>query len=194
MRRLLIGIGQCGLDVVDNIKHQLSISTAAIDHDKYALHASDADRKILVLEENAVTKTDGLRIDHEVSLESLSEIQRLISSYDRIYIVAALGGRAGGVILPAVVKTAVKLNKQVDGKLILPFEQEESKREIAEMYLDSIRDLFHTLDVYDNNQYVEKADDEITLDSIYSLNSIFEEINRDIRREIQRDIIYEEGR
>lgn len=194
MRRLLIGIGQCGLDVVDNIQHELKIGTAAIDHDKYALHASGADQKILVSEDNTVTQTDGLRIDHEVSLEALSEIQRLISSYDRIYIVAALGGRAGGVILPAVVKMAVKLNKQVDGKIILPFEQEESKREIAEMYLDSIRDLFHDLDVYDNNQYVEQADEEITLDSIYSLNSIFEEINRDIRREIQRDIIYEEGR
>lgn len=192
MRRLVVGIGQCGLDILDNLERELHIDTVAVDHDKYALHASKADDAVLVMEKEGMADSAGLRIDHELSLDSMHHIEEMVAPYDVVYIIAALGGRAGGVILPAVAKTALKKGKEVKGKIILPFEEEESKRKIAEMYLDSVRDVFTDLDVYDNNEYINQAGDTVTLDSIHSLNSIFEEINRDIVREIQSDMVYEQ--
>ncbi|MDY6777080.1 MAG: hypothetical protein SVU32_00315 [Candidatus Nanohaloarchaea archaeon] len=190
MERLLIGIGQAGIDIVENISRDISLETAAIDLDRYSLHAADVDHSVFVKETEALDAS-GLNIDHEIDINSIEHVKELIEPYDGLYIISALGGRAGGVIVPAVAKTALEMGLQVHGKIILPFEEEESKRQIAELYLDNIRDLFTTLDIYDNHEYVEKADEEVTLDSLYSLHSIFEEINRDIKREIQQDILYE---
>lgn len=193
MRRLVIGVGQAGIDIIDNISRDLSsVETAAMDLDKYALHASGAEHTVLVRDTGTnVGKSRGLRIDQEVSLNTMEEIAEVVEPYDVVYIIGALGGRAGGVILPAVAKTAREQGKIVRGKIILPFEEQQSKREIAEVYLDEVRDLFTRLDVYDNNEYLEQAEGRVEMDSLYSLQSIFEEINRDISREIQRDIVYE---
>jgi cell division GTPase FtsZ len=194
MDRLLIGIGQCGADILENISRDLSVPTAAIDLDKYTLHACNADSCILVREgdEGNIGGSEGLGIDFETNMQSMEEIERLMRPYDVIYIMAALGGRAGGVVLPAVAKKAQNLGKNVRGKIVLPFEDEKNRRQIAELYLEEIRPLFTDIDVYDNHEYVENADGEVTLDSLYHINSIFEEINRDILREIQRDIVYED--
>lgn len=192
--RLLLGIGQAGIDIVDNVSRDLSLPTAAVDLDKYALHASDAERTIYVKEAGGGVVGEGFKIDHQIDLDSIEQLKNLLEPFDVIYVISALGGRAGGVLLPAVVKLALKMGKRVNGKIILPFETEESRRRIAELYLDTIRDLFTELDVYDNHEYVRQADGDIDLDSIHSLQSIFEEVNRDISREIQSDIVYAQER
>ncbi|MDY6771530.1 MAG: hypothetical protein SV186_06290 [Candidatus Nanohaloarchaea archaeon] len=194
MRRLVIGIGQAGIDVIDNISRDISnsVDTAAIDLDKYALHSSGAQHTILVRDTGVdVGKSRGLRIDQEVDLNTMEEIESVLEPYDVVYLVGALGGRAGGVILPAVAKKAKEMGKIVRGKIILPFQEEKSKREIAEVYLEEVKPLFTDVDVYDNHEYMKQSEGEIGIDSLYSLHSIFEEINRDISREIQRDIAYE---
>lgn len=193
MKRLLLGIGQCGIDIVENISPELSMDTAVVDLDKYALHSSGADQKIYVCETDNTAQGEDLGIDYEVDIKSLEDIRRVIEPYTIVYIISALGGRAGGVILPAVAKMAQEQGKQVRGKLILPFQEEEAKREIAELYLDDVKELFADVDVYDNHEYISRAEGEVTMDSIYSVHSIFDEINRDILREIQRDVLYEEG-
>lgn len=193
MRRLVVGVGQCGIDIIDNISQDLqSVDTAAMDLDKYALHAAGADHTVLVRDAgNDIGQSRGLRIDQEVSLNAMEEIGTVVEPYDVVYVIGALGGRAGGVIVPAVAKKAKEQGKIVRGKIILPFEEEQSRREIAEVYLDEVRPLFTRVDVYDNNEYLKQAEGEVSMDSLYSLHSIFEEINRDISREIQRDIVYE---
>ncbi len=191
MKVLLIGIGQAGIDIMDNISEDLSIPTLAIDLDKYALHSSDADHTIYV-KESHIEDTAELSIHSHVHIDAMDELRPILQPYDVIYIVGALGGRAGGVIIPAVAKEARDMGKKIRGKIIMPFRVEESKREIAEVYVDHVKELFTDVDIYDNHEYIDNADQEITLDSVYSLNSIFEEINRDILREIQRDIVYEQ--
>ncbi|MDY6788682.1 MAG: hypothetical protein SVV03_01835 [Candidatus Nanohaloarchaea archaeon] len=191
-KRIVVGIGQAGIDILDNIARDLSIPTAAVDLDRYSLHSSKADHTVFVRETSDDYGRDRrLEIDSEIDLRSLDRLEGLIDDYDVVYIISALGGRAGGVILPAVAKKGVDMGKIVFGKLIIPFEEEKDKREIAEVYLAEIEDFFTEVDIYDNNEYIEKAEGEITLDSVYSLDSIFEEINRDILREIQRDVAYD---
>ncbi len=190
--RLVIGIGHAGIDILENIDRDLSIPTLAVDLDRYALHSSNADHTVFVKEDSDDYGRDSrLEIDREIDLRSINHIEDIIRKYDTIYIISALGGRAGGVILPAVAKKAIDLGKRVFGKLIIPFEEEEGKREIAEVYLREIEDFFTEVDIYDNNKYIENAGEEVTLDSVYSLDSLFQEINRDILRELQRDIAYD---
>ncbi|MCJ7429271.1 MAG: hypothetical protein MUP66_02670 [Candidatus Nanohaloarchaeota archaeon QJJ-5] len=194
VERLLLGIGQCGIDIVDNVSRDLSLPTAAVDLDKYALHASDAERTVYVKESGGGVVGEGFKIDHQIDLDSIEQLKDMLEPFDVVYVISALGGRAGGVLMPAVVKLALKMGKRVNGKIILPFETEESRRRIAELYLDTVRELFTEIDVYDNHEYVQQADGDIDMDSIHSLQSIFEEVNRDILREIQSDIVYRRER
>ena len=191
MKRLLVGVGHAGIDIVENISDELGLPTMAVDLDRYCVHQAHADYSIFV-NEGKVEDSSKLRIDNEFHIDNIEDIQEIFSRYDMIYLISALGGRAGGVIFPALAKEAIRLGKKVKPKVILPFEIESTRREIAEIFLENLEELFEQIDVYDNNEYVKHSDKEVSLDSIYSINSLFEEINRDILREIQKDLIHEE--
>ena len=191
MKRLLVGVGHAGIDIVENISDELGLPTMAVDLDRYCVHQAHADYSVFV-NEGKVKDSSNLRIDNEFHIDNINDIQEIFEKYDVVYLISALGGRAGGVVFPAIAKEAIRLGKRVKPKVILPFEIESTRREIAEIFLENIEELFDEIDVYDNNEYVKKAEREVTLDSIYSINSLFEEINRDVLREIQKDLMDEE--
>lgn len=187
---LIVGTGRAGMNAVHHIQSNTRLDTACFDTDADALNECTADTVVLVKEKSLVNYVDrGFEIDSEITLKEIEKIEHMLSPYKRVYIVGALGGTSGTVILPAVAKQAYDLDKTLIGNLIIPFRIENRRRKIAEFYLEEIREFFTEVNLYDNSEYADQFE-ETNLDNVTSLQKIFNAVNEDILRSIQENELY----
>jgi cell division GTPase FtsZ len=189
---LIVGTGRAGMNAVHHIQGETELDTACFDTDAEACDECVADTVVLVKEKNLVNYVDrGFEIDSEITLKEIEKIEHMFSPYKRVYVVGALGGTSGTVILPAVAKQAHDLRKDLVGELIMPFQIENRRRKIAEFYLDEIREFFTEVEVYDNSEYADRFEDT-ELEKVASLQKVFDAVNEDILRSIQEHELYEQ--
>ncbi len=184
---VIIGVGRAGMNAAEFLRKHVNIDTVGMDTDPHACHDCQLQRTILVKEASLVKYVDrGFKIDSEVALHELEKIEHVLEPYKRVYLVGALGGSTGTTLLPAVAKEAYDMRKTLIGNLIFPFKIEERRRKIAEFYIQEIEEFFTEINRYDNAEYAERFESS-DLKRLTSLKKIFDEVNEDILREIQKD-------
>ena len=126
-----------------------------------ALHLSitKADDKLLIGKE----LTRGLGCGgypskgREAAKESLSEIKKMISGSDMVFVLAGMGGGTGTGSIPVIAQIAKETGAVVIGVVTMPFDCEKARIDKAEFGLQELRDVTDTVIVIDNNRLVDIA-------------------------------------
>jgi len=126
-----------------------------------ALHLSitKADEKILIGKE----LTRGLGCGgypakgREAAKESLSELKKITSNADMVFVCAGMGGGTGTGAAPVIAQLAKEAGAVVIGVVHMPFECEKARIDKAEFGLQELREVVDTAIVIDNNRLVDIA-------------------------------------
>ena len=126
-----------------------------------ALHLSvtKADEKLLIGKE--LTRGLGCggdpRKGRESAKESISDLKKVVSGADMVFVLAGEGGGSGTGIAPVVAQLAKETGAVVIGVVTMPFEAEKARIDKAEFGLQELREVTDTCIVLDNNRLVDIA-------------------------------------
>ncbi|MCH7568337.1 MAG: cell division protein FtsZ [Nanoarchaeota archaeon] len=131
----------------------------AINSDALHLSITKADEKILIGKELTRGLGAGGRpqIGREAAKESLSELKKVTSNADMIFVLAGMGGGTGTGAAPVVAQLAKESGSVVIGVVTMPFECEKARMDKAEFGLQELREVADTVIVIDNNRLVDIA-------------------------------------
>ncbi len=160
----VIGVGGGGNNTINRMS-EIGIKgaeTVAINTDAQDLLYTTADKKLLVGKE--ITKGLGAgsipKVGEEAARESESEIKKLLSDADMVFITCGLGGGTGTGAAPVVAEIAKKMGCLTVGVVTLPFSMEGSRRfENAVIGLEKLENIVDTLIVIPNDKLLELAPD-----------------------------------
>jgi len=179
MKTLIIGIGGAGCNEVSKLNQKLKGDFAVVDTDSRNLESLDIDRKLLIGE--SITNGLGTGSDPETgakcATQSAGEIEELVKDYEKIYLIAGLGGGTGSGAVPIIARIIKGFGKKVKTIVTLPFSMESPVRQNRAMTaLEELRNLC--------NVYAFKLDDLIRRMPNSTLAEGFEEINNKLVREL----------
>jgi cell division protein FtsZ len=160
----VIGVGGGGNNTINRMS-EIGIKgaeTVAMNTDAQDLLYTTADKKLLIGKD--ITKGLGAgsipKIGEEAARESESDIKRLISDADMVFITCGLGGGTGTGAAPVVAEVAKKMGCLTVGVVTLPFSMEGSRRfENAIIGLEKMENIVDTLIVIPNDKLLELAPD-----------------------------------
>lgn len=143
VRAKVIGIGGAGVSLVDGLRLDGfdAVRNVALDVDSCSLSESIASEKLQI----GRRLTRGMGTGGEVSLgmkaleEEREEVRRILDGVDLIFLLAGLGGGAGGGAAPLVAKYAREAGALVFAFTPLPFSWEKQRHAMAEESLGELR-------------------------------------------------------
>lgn len=157
----VIGCGGAGGNMVTWL-HNKGINGAsvyAINTDALHLSVTKADDKILIGKE--LTRGLGAggkpQVGREAAKETLTDLKRIISGADMVFVLAGMGGGTGTGCAPVVAQLAKEGGAVVIGVVTMPFEAEKARVDKAEFGLQELKDQTDTCIVLDNNRLVDIA-------------------------------------
>ncbi|MBI2044198.1 cell division protein FtsZ [Candidatus Pacearchaeota archaeon] len=157
----VVGCGGGGGNAVTWL-HNKGISGAtvyAVNTDALHLSVTKADDKILIGKE--LTRGLGAggkpQVGREAAKESLTELKRIMSGADMVFVLAGMGGGTGTGCAPVVAQLAKESGAVVIGVVTMPFEAEKARVDKAEFGLQELKDQTDTCIVLDNNRLVDIA-------------------------------------
>lgn len=158
----VVGCGGGGNNTINRITEVgiVGAETIAINTDAQDLLYTSSDKKLLIGKE--VTKGLGAgsvpKIGEEAAKEQESEIKKLISGADMIFVTCGLGGGTGTGAAPVVSEIAKKQGALVVGVVTMPFAMEGQRRyENAIIGLEKMEHIVDTLIVIPNDKLLELA-------------------------------------
>ena len=157
----VFGVGGAGCNSVTWLYNK-GINGAVIyglNTDALHLSITKCDEKILLGKE--LTKGLGCggypNKGREAAKESMSEIKKMVSGSDMVFVITGLGGGTGTGAAPVVSQMATEAGAVVIGVATMPFECEKSRIDKAEFGLQELRENSNTCIVIDNNRLVDIA-------------------------------------
>lgn len=157
----VIGCGGCGANMTTWLfnKGINGASIYALNTDALHLSVSKADEKLLIGKE--LTKGLGAggnpRVGKEAAKESLTDLKKIVTGADMVFVIAGMGGGTGTGSVPVVAQLAKETGAVVIGVVTMPFEAERARIDKAEFGLQELRDVTDTCIVLDNNRLVDIA-------------------------------------
>ncbi len=141
-RVAVVGVGGAGCNAVSFVYRGFPEADAvAINTDRDALHATQADRKLYIC--RSVTKGEGTKGDsllgRRCAQAHLEEIEAVLSGYDAVFIVAGMGGGTGTGAAPIVAEIAQRMGLITLAIPIMPFSFETARSESAASGLARLR-------------------------------------------------------
>ena len=165
----IVGVGGAGCNVVSALKGTCSMDTIAINTDKDALKKASADVKLYICKgvlhgEGAAGQTAMGKKCAEIHID---EIKQALSGYEKVFVVAGLGGGTGTGAAPAVIEAAQSQNIMTFAIAIKPFFFEGSRVEVAKKGYGDIRKVCPLSIAIDNDMVVSKLSD-MTMDEAFA--------------------------
>ncbi len=157
----VIGCGGMGCNAVTWLFNKGINGATVYGMNTDALHLSvtKADEKILIGRE--LTRGLGCggkpQRGREAAKESLSEIKKVVSGADMVFVIAGMGGGSGTGMAPVAAQLAKESGAVVIGVVTMPFESERARIDKAEFGLQELREVTDTCIVLDNNRLVDIA-------------------------------------
>ena len=181
-RTAVIGVGGAGCRMVSDIYWDLpSVDTIAVNTDKEALLATDADKKLFICK--AVTKGEGTKGDSllgkRCAQAHMEEIQEVLSNYDVVYIVAGMGGGTGSGAAPIIAEIAQRLNLIVFSIAVNPFSFETARTRTAKDGIAHLKAVCPMTVIIENDLVLEKMSD-------LSMNAAFDIVNKSVSAYIMK--------
>jgi len=177
----IVGVGGAGCNFVSAFTGRCGMDTVAINTDKDALHASSADRKIYICR-GVVLHGEGAKGDTKLGKNCadihIEEIREALSGYDKVFVVAGLGGGTGTGAAPVVIEAAQSQNIMTFAIAIKPFSFEGPRVEIAKAGYGDIRQVCPFSIAVENDMIVSKLSDR-------TMDEAFAEVNEAIMAHIE---------
>ena len=160
----VVGVGGGGNNTINRM-HEVGIKgseTVAINTDAQDLLYTSSDKKLLIGKD--ISKGLGAgsipKIGEEAARESESDIKKLLSDADMVFVTCGLGGGTGTGATPVIAEIAKKMGCLTVGVVTLPFAMEGSRRfENAMIGLEKLENIVDTLIVIPNDKLLELAPD-----------------------------------
>ncbi len=157
----VIGLGGMGCNTVTWLFNKGIEGARVYGANTDALHlgVTKADEKLLMGKE----LTRGLGCGgypekgREAAKEVLSELKKIVSGADMVFVIAGMGGGTGSGSAPVVAQLAKETGAVTIGVVTMPFESEKSRIDRAEFALQELREVTDTVIVIDNNRLVDIA-------------------------------------
>jgi len=157
----VFGVGGCGCNTATWLFNK-GISGATVygvNTDALHLSVTKTDEKILIGKE--LTRGLGAggnpSVGREAAKEAMSELKKVVSGADMVFILAGMGGGTGTGAAPIIAQLAKESGAVVIGVVTMPFESERARIDKAEFGLQELRDSTDTTIVLDNNRLVDIA-------------------------------------
>ena len=157
----VIGIGGCGCNTVTWLSNKgiNGATVYAINTDALHLSVTKSDEKVLIGKE--LTRGLGAggkpQQGREAAKEAVSELKKVVSGADMIFILCGLGGGTGTGGAPVIAQLAKETGAVVIGVVTMPFESEKARIDKAEFGLQELREVTDTCIVLDNDRLVDIA-------------------------------------
>jgi len=157
----VFGVGGAGCNTITWLfnKGINGATVYGVNTDALHLSITKSDEKILIGKE----LTRGLGCGgypakgREAAKESLSELKKVTSNADMVFICAGMGGGTGSGAGPVVAQLAKESGAVVIAVVTMPFECEKARIDKAEFGLQELREVVDTVIVIDNNRLVDIA-------------------------------------
>ncbi len=157
----VIGVGGMGCNAVTWLfnKGINGAGVHAMNTDALHLSVSKADEKLLLGKEltRGLGAGGNYKTGREAAKESLSDLKKIVSGADMVFVLAGLGGGTGTGASPIVAQLAKETGAVVIGVVTMPFEAEKARMDKAEFGLQELREVTDTCIVLDNNRLVDIA-------------------------------------
>jgi cell division protein FtsZ len=160
----VIGCGGGGNNTINRMS-EVGIhgaETIAINTDAQDLLYTTADKKLLVGKEVTAGLGAGSqpKLGEEAAKENESEIKKLVSGSDMVFVTCGLGGGTGTGSAPVIAEIAKKLGILTVAIVTMPFSMEGQRRyENAVIGLEKLENIVDTLIVIPNDKLIELAPD-----------------------------------
>lgn len=169
-----VGIGGAGCNVVSGFYSSLApIDAIAINTDKSALENTAADKKIYICK--AVTKGEGTRGDIGLGKKCAKvhedEIEKALSGYDMVFLIAGLGGGTGAGALPVVADICNRNNITAFVIGINPFSFETGRMTVAGEGLRNTRAACPNTFVIENDKIINILPDVTINNAMRAVNN-----------------------
>ena len=157
----VIGVGGMGSNAVTWL-HNKGIEGATVyatNTDALHLSVTKADEKLLIGKELTRGLGAGGKPDQgrEAAKESMTDIKKIVSGADMVFVIAGMGGGTGTGAAPIFAQIAKETGAIVIGVVTMPFEPEKARIDKAEFGLQELRDQTDTCIVIDNGKLVDIA-------------------------------------
>ena len=157
----VIGVGGMGSNAVTWLYNKgiEGATVYALNTDALHLSVTKADEKILIGKELTRGLGAGGKPEQgrEAAKESMTEIKKIVSGADMVFIIAGMGGGTGTGAAPVIAQIAKETGAIVLGVVTMPFEPEKARIDKAEFGLQELRDQTNTSIVIDNGKLVDIA-------------------------------------
>ncbi len=179
-RIAVVGVGGAGCNVVGAFYDSLcAVDTIAINTDKDALHATNADTKIYICKE--VLKGQGANGDVVIGKKCADihreEIRQALAGHDFVFVIAGLGGGTGTGAASVVIDAAISQDIKTFAVAISPFSFEGRRKEVAREGYRHIRAVCEHTVLVDNDLVLARMP-ELTMDRAFG------EVNKSIMRHV----------
>ncbi|MEX0920432.1 MAG: cell division protein FtsZ [Candidatus Pacearchaeota archaeon] len=157
----VFGVGGMGCNAVTWLynKGVNGATVYAVNTDALHLSVSKADEKNLIGKE--LTRGLGAggkyQVGREAAKESLSDLKKVASGADMVFVLAGLGGGTGTGAAPIVAQLAKESGAVVIGVVTMPFDSEKARVDKADFGLQELREVTDTTIIIDNNRLVDIA-------------------------------------
>jgi len=157
----VIGVGGMGCNAVTWLfnKGINGATVHAMNTDALHLSVSKADEKLLLGKEltRGLGAGGNYQTGREAAKEALSDLKKVVSGADMVFILAGMGGGTGTGAAPIVAQLSKETGSVVIGVVTMPFEAEKARMDKAEFGLQELREVTDTCIVLDNNRLVDIA-------------------------------------
>ena len=171
----IVGVGGAGCNFVSAFTGRCGMDTIAINTDKDALHASTADRKIYICK-GVVLHGEGAKGDARLGMQCadihIEEIKEALAGYDKVFVVAGLGGGTGTGAAPVVIEAAQSQNIMTFAIANKPFSFEGSRVEVAKEGFANIRMVCPYATSVENDMIISKMSDMPMTEAYAAINSV----------------------
>lgn len=176
----IVGCGTAGSQLIgwlDKLDSDNRFETIAVDTDKMALNASNADTKVLLKPPaDSDSEIEGAR---NAARAAKSQLHEILDPADIVLVLTGFGGVTGTGTTPVVASAARDSDTTVMSIATLPHRLEPVRRQRALQHIDELRDSVDTFALLDPIKF----DDYTPTDSV---GRVFDEINRYIVGVIQQ--------
>jgi cell division protein FtsZ len=158
------GVGGAGNNTINRIS-EIGVKGAeiiAVNTDAQDLLYANAKKKVLIGKEITAGLGAGSqpKIGEEAAKENESEIKKMLTDSDLVFVTCGLGGGTGTGAAPVIADVGKKVGSLVVGVVTLPFAMEGQKRyENAVVGLEKLENIVDTLIVIPNDKLLELAPD-----------------------------------
>lgn len=161
IRQCIVGIGGGGCNIVDDmIAVNRHLEYVQINSDAQALQHNRAKHKILLGDETHRGLGCGGNMQCGMNLfnvKSYQQLEQILTVYDEVFVVVALGGGVGSGASQEVVQYLANQKKKCTLLAVLPFDFEgERRRKTAQEALSLLKPLVDKVYLFDNNDLLKK--------------------------------------